>query len=287
LNIYSAASLPVHHAVYSSHLDVKYIFSSQLPPILSAISFHPSNIISLTFLMTSGHICLLVTAMKDRECSLPSTDTVAASGMAVNSGTGRRQRRATETRIRLFRTAIQLFAERGFTNVTVENITEAADVGKGTFFNYFASKDHVLGVLAEIQLSKVSEAVKQAPLCNQSMQSLLHTLARRLVEEPGKSPELARAVITSFLSSDIVRKLLKEQISVGRAQVAKCIRIGQKNGEINPKLKSETVAIQFQQAVMGSILLWSLHGKPPLARWIEDSFQHFWRAVATPNQEES
>jgi AcrR family transcriptional regulator len=47
-------------------------------------------------------------------------------------------------------------------NVTVEDITEAADVGKGTFFNYFESKDHVLGVMAEIQLGKVAEALALA-----------------------------------------------------------------------------------------------------------------------------
>ena len=74
----------------------------------------------------------------------------------------RRDRKAAETRIRLFRCALQLFADRGFPNVTVEDITEAADVGKGTFFNYFASKDHVLGVMAEIQIGKVREALAQA-----------------------------------------------------------------------------------------------------------------------------
>ncbi|HYU45819.1 MAG TPA: hypothetical protein VEK84_06535 [Terriglobales bacterium] len=42
-------------------------------------------------------------------------------------GMGRRERRAAETRIKLFRCALQLFAERGFPNVTVEDIT--ADVG--------------------------------------------------------------------------------------------------------------------------------------------------------------
>src|SRR5208337_5407407 len=75
---------------------------------------------------------------------------------------GRRERRAAETRIRLFRCALHLFSERGFQNVTVEDITEAADVGKGTFFNYFETKDHVLGVIAEIQLGKVSEAMTLA-----------------------------------------------------------------------------------------------------------------------------
>src|ERR1700741_4371159 len=77
-------------------------------------------------------------------------------------GTGRRQRHSAETRVRLFRCALELFAERGYPNVTVEDITEAADVGKGTFFNYFESKDHVLSVMAEIQLGKVREALQAA-----------------------------------------------------------------------------------------------------------------------------
>ncbi|MGA2719724.1 MAG: helix-turn-helix domain-containing protein [Candidatus Acidiferrales bacterium] len=50
---------------------------------------------------------------------------------------GRRERRRTETRDRLFHSALKLFAERGYQETTVEAITEAADVGKGTFFNYF------------------------------------------------------------------------------------------------------------------------------------------------------
>src|ERR1035438_8413044 len=86
---------------------------------------------------------------------------------------GRRQRRATETRLRLFRCALHLFTERGFSNVTVEQITDAADVGKGTFFNYFESKDHVLGVLAEIQLGKVKEAKLQAGRGNEAIRSVL------------------------------------------------------------------------------------------------------------------
>jgi hypothetical protein len=56
----------------------------------------------------------------------------------------RRQRRSAETRERLFHAAVRLFAEKGFAETTVEDITNAADVGKGTFFNYFPSKEHIL-----------------------------------------------------------------------------------------------------------------------------------------------
>jgi len=193
---------------------------------------------------------------------------------------GRRQRRAAETRVRLFRCALQLFAERGFPNVTVEDITEAADVGKGTFFNYFESKDHVLGVMAEIQLGKVREAVTLAESGKQSIYSVLRRLFLRVGEEPGRSPDLARALISSFLASVAVRKLIDRNMSEGRKMAAQVVSVGQERGEIDSRLKREKVALQLQQAFMGTLLLWSLHGEPALETRLEESFQHFWRAIA-------
>jgi AcrR family transcriptional regulator len=211
---------------------------------------------------------------------------LASENLPHLHGLGRRQRRAAETRVRLFRCALQLFAERGFPNVTVEDITEAADVGKGTFFNYFESKEHVLGVMAEIQLGKVREAATLAEAGKQTIYSVLHHLFLRVAEEPGRSPDLARALISSFLASERVRQLIDRHMSEGRKMVAQVVAAGQKRGEIDPRLKKERVATQLQQAFMGTLLLWSLHGKPALETWIEESFQHFWRAIAISGKEQ-
>jgi AcrR family transcriptional regulator len=200
-------------------------------------------------------------------------------------GMGRRERRAAETRLRLFRCALQLFAERGLANVTVEDITEAADVGKGTFFNYFESKDHVLGVMAEIQLGKVKEALAMAEHHEQTTQSVLHHLFHRAAEEPGRSPDLARALISSFLASAAVRKIIERNMQEGRRMIAEVVAAGQKDGEIDPRLKKEKVATQVLQTFMGTVLLWSLHEKPALDVWMEDSFQHFWRGIAVSGRE--
>ncbi len=201
-------------------------------------------------------------------------------------GMGRRERRAAETRLRLFRCALQLFSQHGFPNVTVEEITEAADVGKGTFFNYFESKDHVLGVMAEIQLGKVREAAEHAARGEEQIHSVLHHLFRRAAEEPGRSPDLARALISCFLASAKVRALIERNMREGRRILATIVAAGQKRGEIDPRLKKEKVAIQVLQAVLGTVLLWSLHEEPALDAWIEDSFQHFWRAVAGSREEQ-
>jgi AcrR family transcriptional regulator len=196
-------------------------------------------------------------------------------------GVGRRERKAAATRLKLFRCALRLFAERGFSNITVEDITEAADVGKGTFFNYFDSKDHVLSVMAEIQLGKVREALQAAEDGKRTIRSVLQNLFANICEEPGRSPELARALLTAFLSSSI-RESLSQNMSDGRGMAGRILELGQQRGEIDPKLKTEQMALHIQQSFLGTMLLWSLSGEQKLQPVAKASFLHFWRAVAAP-----
>lgn len=193
---------------------------------------------------------------------------------------GRRERRAAETRVKLFRCALQLFSERGFPNVAVEDITELADVGKGTFFNYFKSKDHVLRVMAEIQLGKVREALQAAESGKRSIRSVLHDLFLKVMEEPGRSPELTRALLTGFLSS-MIRQEVAQDMAEGRRIAGRILKAGQERGEINPKLKTEQMALHLQQTFLGTMLMWSMGGgEQKLETAVEASFQHFWSAIA-------
>ena len=57
---------------------------------------------------------------------------------------GRRTRRRRERLGRMEAAALELFAARGLEATTIQQITDAADVAKGTFFNYFSSKEDVL-----------------------------------------------------------------------------------------------------------------------------------------------
>src|SRR5689334_25078067 len=67
----------------------------------------------------------------------------------------RRERKKEETKERIFNVAMKLFKSRGFEETTVDDITEKADVAKGTFFNYFARKEAVLGYLWEARFLDV------------------------------------------------------------------------------------------------------------------------------------
>ncbi|TIV74470.1 MAG: TetR family transcriptional regulator, partial [Mesorhizobium sp.] len=53
----------------------------------------------------------------------------------------RRARKRLATRKAISDTATRLFMERGFDHVTVDEIAEAADVGRMTVFNHFPRKE--------------------------------------------------------------------------------------------------------------------------------------------------
>ncbi len=102
----------------------------------------------------------------------------------------RRQRRSAEIRERLFRSALAFFAKKGFAETTVEDITEAADVGKGTFFNYFPSKDHILLAFGEMQLAKLEAAIETAHRANEPLPAFLRGLGTRMTQEPTRNPAI-------------------------------------------------------------------------------------------------
>jgi AcrR family transcriptional regulator len=62
----------------------------------------------------------------------------------------RQDRRRARTRARLVAAAGALFARQGVDNTRINEITEEADVGFGSFYNHFASKEAIVeAVLAE------------------------------------------------------------------------------------------------------------------------------------------
>lgn len=74
---------------------------------------------------------------------------------------------------RLMEEGLKLMARRGVQACRVEEITAAAGVGKGTFFNHFASKEAFVARLVDMVLSDLARRVRPLGLSPQDGESLL------------------------------------------------------------------------------------------------------------------
>jgi AcrR family transcriptional regulator len=83
---------------------------------------------------------------------------------ATKQPTGRRGRKVQRTRSVLTRSALDLFAERGFDNVTVTDIANRADVDPSTFFRHFRSKESVLFTDMDVYVARIGGLIHQRPL---------------------------------------------------------------------------------------------------------------------------
>jgi AcrR family transcriptional regulator len=211
-----------------------------------------------------------------------NSQTARPARSSARSSDGRRQRRSAETRQRLFRAALDLFARKGFTKTTVEDITEAADVGKGTFFNYFPSKDHILLAFGEMQLGKLESAVAEARASHEPMPQFLRSLGARMTEEPIRNPGIIRTLLQAYLSTTAVREAMLDLQKRVHALHTEIILLGQERGEIRRDLPAAEMAYVFRQTIFGTLLFWSLQGDGSLQARMESAFNVLWSGLTPP-----
>lgn len=108
-------------------------------------------------------------------------------GVDVAVREGRRERKRRQTRERIETAALSLFLERGFDNTTIEDITEAADVSKRSFFDYFPSKEDVVAAWQDSFACGLSDAVAAQPAdasLVEVIETAIDTALRAAISDP-------------------------------------------------------------------------------------------------------
>jgi AcrR family transcriptional regulator len=109
----------------------------------------------------------------------------------VTETVGRRERKKAATRQALADAALRLFLERGYDQVSIKEIADAADVSTTTLFKHFPGKEALLFDEDEEQEAVIVAAVRDRP-AGQSIPQALHELTRRRRELTATDPDFAR-----------------------------------------------------------------------------------------------
>src|SRR5215510_3701914 len=98
---------------------------------------------------------------------------------------GLRQRKRRETRDALSQTAIRLCIQRGWENVTVDDIAAAANVSPRTFRNYFSTKAEAVAAMHLERMLCIADELRARPADEQLWTAITNSVSAQF-EPPGQ-----------------------------------------------------------------------------------------------------
>lgn len=172
----------------------------------------------------------------------------------------RRERKKMETRADILTAARHLFEEKNFETVSIEEITEKADVSKATFFNYFSSKENLLSGIAVDEIDDIIILADEELKTIDSPIEKIRTIMRRMLKDAIPYLHLTgRVVFSSIINTDgqpspfckincILEDMVKE---------------GQQKGEISNSFIPSDIAAIILGGYLGILFKWFELGCKP------------------------
>jgi AcrR family transcriptional regulator len=183
-------------------------------------------------------------------------------GTAVVAGGngGRRERRRQEVRERLYAAAISLFTERGFTETTMDDIAERADVARATVFYHFPQKIGFLEDWGRHRRAQVAEILGPERLQDQPVARYL----RRYLGELAKVNLAARRESVVLMDAAARYGGLFRDPSLD-VELARLIERGQGTGEIRPDVDAAQAGAILASGYFTTVLRWIAAEPPPFS----------------------
>ena len=163
---------------------------------------------------------------------------------------------------RLMDTAIRLWKEYGYENVSINAICRECNVTKGSFYHHYASKEDVLFRYMEQSLAEIEirEDLYDENSCIESIYNVLICATKPLLElGPGLMKTMYEKNRQIHLYSGHNSRFLESHFFL---TITELCEKGQKNGEIRDNFLAEEL-IRVSLAVLnGNVYDWVINGMP-------------------------
>lgn len=179
--------------------------------------------------------------------------------MAVYNMT-KRKIAAQETKRKIYKSAMKLFQQNGYDNVTVEDITQKANVAKGTFYTYFKSKDAVLVRTFE-EIDKHYKEAFETLDNNASAEQQFMTLGRamcRYVEE-SFGVNYTKVVYQNQIGLSKRPMILNNKDRYFYVILRQIVEKGKQTGEFRTDISDEDMVLLFARLLHGLMYDWCMY----------------------------
>lgn len=146
----------------------------------------------------------------------------------TESTQNRNSRRREQTRTRLIEAAMALIAKQGTERTRINEITELADVGFGSFYNYFDSKEAMVDEVVREIVAKHAVAIVAATAEVEDPAEIIAIAHRHFVRVALADPQLAALALQLEVSNPAIldslrpfaRKDLERGVASGRFDIS-------------------------------------------------------------------
>ncbi|MBB4683315.1 TetR/AcrR family transcriptional regulator [Amycolatopsis jiangsuensis] len=170
------------------------------------------------------------------------------SGSTAPSEPTRRDRRKARTRRALITAARGFLARQGHLDVSIQDITEAADVGFGSFYNHFSGKDELVRAAIEDTLEEHGRMLDAQTAHLEDPAAVFAASLRATVRLAESHPEIARILVSTGLRyldrglapralRDITRAIESGQFEVANPHLALATTGGSLLGLVHMRLE--------------------------------------------------
>lgn len=161
-----------------------------------------------------------------------------------------------ERREQIIRTAVDLFARKGLSDVTTRKIAEAAAINEATIYKYFESKEDLYNAVVEFYGRVLGDRYQAVLLdLNADIRSVLTTVARNVLEFGKENPNMIRLMLFSALQNHpFAENFFHASIKPVFSKLETIIRNAQQQGEAEDTLESFYAVLSF----MGVLIYFNL-----------------------------
>ncbi len=176
--------------------------------------------------------------------------------MSKNSPTGRRERKKEETKNNILHTAIQYFQAQGYHATTMEQVADAVDISKVTLYNYFPSKEAIVGEFFRTMSLEFVDLVLKVLEQYPTTRMKIYEMFKQQFEWNSQYRELLQIYFVHQFQSML--KPDDYQDSGLDIVLAQIIQHGQKTGEIRQDLPLKYLAKHLEIMYVMEFLVWLL-----------------------------
>jgi AcrR family transcriptional regulator len=173
-------------------------------------------------------------------------------------------------RAQIAETAWSVFAERGFDDVTVNEVAEATGISRASFFRYFSSKEEAVFVALEAMGAEIATALEERPPQEETWEALRRAFdaaTPNYASNPSRS--LARLNLTRETPSLRAHQL--ERQAQWRSLIGPALAI--RNGLEPDDVRIDAVIGAAQAALDAATERWALSdGELDLTALIDEAF---------------